>query len=306
MAERAPVELRVAQTIERHLGSRGSLESARNYTPLNLQGRVAVVTGASDGIGRGIAETFAIHGANLVLHGRNQARLEDVAEVAQGMGVRVETVTGEIAMPETAEAVKAVVAERYNGQTDILVNNAGGTRDRKMGSLRFADWKQVLEAHLNGAFLMADATWDSLTASQRARIINVGSISGIFGNSGQSNYSAAKAGLIGLTKAWAAELAPTQGTANLLAYGPVETKIWNSLARGAKMQVNAERKAKGEEPVAEDYDPFTPVKSRMVGGQFTSVKEAASKALFVASEMGDGITGQVIIVDAGVSALKLG
>lgn len=304
--DKEPIGQRLEQSVMRHLGPYVSISDARNYPPLNLVGRLAVVTGASDGIGKAIAETFAIHGANLVINGRNQERLEEVAEVAQAMGVRVEIARGDVALEETAQAVKSVIAERFSGRVvDILVNGAGSTKDRKMGSLRFADWRQVLETHLNGAFLMADATWESLKESGRARIISIGSISGIFGNEGQANYAAAKAGLVGLTKTWAAELAPYQGTANVLAFGPVETKIWKPLERAARMLENQNRKIRGEEPAPDDFDGLSPVKSRMLGGRFISVEEAASKALFLASELGNGITGQTIVVEAGITAMKL-
>lgn len=304
-----PIEQKVSEVVERHLGSNGSIEAARSYYPLSLKGRVAVITGASDGIGRGIAETFAIHGANLVIHGRNTQRLGEVAEIVSEMGVRAEVVAGEIANPDTAKGISDALVKMGDGervQIDILVNNAGGTKDRRMGSLRFSDWKRVVEDHLDGAFLTTDAVWEPLRASASyARIINIGSISGVFGNDGQVNYATAKAGLIGFTKALATELAPTGGTANLLAFGPVNTKIWAPLARGARMQLNIERKAMGEQPVGEDYDALQPVKSRMLERRFTTVTEAASKALFLASEMGYGITGQVILVDAGMSLLKL-
>lgn len=304
----ASIEQRVSETVQRHLGPNGSLEAARNYSPLSLDGSVAVITGASDGIGRGVTELFAIHGADLLIHGRNMGRLEEVADIARGMGSRVEIVAGEIANPETAAAIQKTLIEKFTDDkvhVDILVNNAGGTRDRKMGSLRFNDWRQVVGDHLDGAFLTADAIWLPLSASPHARIINIGSISGLTGNEGQANYSAAMAGLIGLTKTWATELAPTGGTANLLAFGPVDTKIWASLARGAKMQENAARKARGENPVGDDFDGLAPVKARMLGDRFLTVPEAASKALMLASSMGDGITAQAILIDAGISLLKL-
>lgn len=304
------IEQRVTETVQRHLGTDGSIEAARNYYPLSLVGRVAVVTGASDGIGRAIAETFAIHGADLVIHGRNTERLDEVAEVISAMGVRAEIVTGEIANPDTAkgifDALVKMGADDNKVKVDILVNNAGGTKDRKMGSLRFNDWKRVIEDHLDGAFLTTDAVWEPLrAAASYARVINIGSVSGILGNDGQVNYATAKAGLIGFTKTLAAELAPTGGTANLLAFGPVDTKIWAPLARGARMQINIERKAMGEEPVGDDYDALRPVKARMLENRFPKPHEAAAKALFLASEMGYGITGQAILVDGGISILRL-
>lgn len=310
MAITGSIEQKVTDTVERHLGSNSSIEIARSHPLLNLQGRTALVTGASSGIGRGIAEIFAIHGANLVIHGRNTQRLEEVAEIVQGMGCRVEIVAGEIADPKTAEKILPALVKIHEDddkvQIDILVNNAGSPKDRRMGSLRFGDWKQVIEDHLNGAFLTTNAVWDPLRASRnRARIINIGSISGILGNDGQISYATAKAGLIGFTRTLAIELLPTRGTANLLAFGPVGTKIWEPLSRGAIMQLNKERKLRGEGPVPDDYDPFVRVKSRMLNDRFISVPEAASKALFLASEMGNGITGEVISVDAGVSQFKL-
>lgn len=299
------IEQRVDNAIQRHLGPTGSIDIAKSYFPLSLSGRVAVISGASDGIGRGTAELFAIHGADLVVHGRNTKRLEEIAQLTQAMGSRVETVAGDISSPDTSANIARVLEEKFGRKLDILVNNVGSAKDKRMDKIDENDWNQVVDPHLKGAFLLARATWKHLTTSERARIINISSVSGVHGNDGQANYAAAMGGLISLAKTWAIELAPYEGTANAVAFGPVETKIWTPLARGARMQENIARKARGEEPVGADFDALAQVKTRMVGGRFITVEEAASKILFLASRMGDGITGQVIEVESGITAMKL-
>lgn len=311
MTELETPDPRVIDAVERHLGPvypralAEAQDGAIDYRPLNIEDRIAVISGASDGIGRATAELFAIHGADLIIHGRNEKRLGEVAELVHGLGSkRVEIVAGDISSPETAAKIAALVEERFDGKLDILVNNAGSAKDKRMDKLDENDWDQVVNAHLKGAFLLARANWAYLTSSDRARIINISSISGVHGNDGQANYSAAMGGLISMTRTWAIELADYRGTANALAFGPVDTKIWSPLARGARMQENAARKARGEEPVGEDFDALAPLKERMVGKRFITPEEAASKVLFLASRMGDGITGQVIEVEAGLTAMK--
>ncbi len=304
-AEQGPLQQRLEETFQRHFGmSPNFLDAVRSYPPHNLTGKVAVVTGSSDGVGRGIAERLAIHGADVVLHGRENSKLDPLAETLQSMRVRVETVNGNIQDPETAAKFAKVIAEKFDGHADILVNNAGSTRDLEMDKMTLEDWNLVIDTHLTGSFLTTKALWTPLKESPRARVIMVGSISGTHGNEGQANYSTAKAGLIGFTKDLAAELLDTDGTANLLAFGPIPTSIWDRSKKFLTIQATRESRRKGE-TLAEDFDVFAPVKAKMLGNDFVSVAQAASKALFLASSEGDGITGEVIIVSGGLTVFRM-
>lgn len=302
-AENRPsVAQRTQDTLERHLGNELGLDAIRLHPFLSLRGRVGVVTGASKGIGRGVAELLAIHEANLVIHGRDEARLTDLAEIIDHMGQRVEIVVGDTANPETANKLAAVVKDKFNGQTDIMVNNAGFANDKgfdKYGPKSWGEFGDAVEANLLGPLRMTSTVYRGIQAAKdNGRIISIGSVSGEYGLEGQVVYDASKAGMAGVTRAWGSELLKTGGTANMIAFGPVETAIWDrSRTIGRRLAERA-----GGDPTA---DPLQPVADRMIAKRFTTVEEAAQPVLYLASEMGSQTTRQVLVVDGGITALRL-
>ena len=189
-----------------------------------LSGRVALVTGASQGIGRATALRLARDGAQIALAARNAAKLDEVAaEIAAAGGV-AQTFTLDVASEESIKAcAKAVLA--HFGKVDILVNNAGITRDILALRMKRHDWDDVLTTNLTGAFLLTQACMSSMVKARWGRIINITSVVGETGQAGQANYAASKAGLIGLTKSLARELASRTITVNAVAPGYIETAM---------------------------------------------------------------------------------
>ena len=190
----------------------------------SLSGRIALVTGASQGIGRAIALRLAAEGAQVALAARSLARLEEVAGEMAVAGA-----TGKPFLLDLAEeaSIKACAKDvlAHFGKIDILVNNAGITRDMLALRMKRHDWDDVLSTNLTGVFLMTQACMGSMIKSRWGRIINVTSVVGEVGQAGQANYSASKAGLIGLTKALARELASRTITVNAVAPGFIETAM---------------------------------------------------------------------------------
>ena len=241
---------------------------------LALEGRVAMVTGSTRGIGRAIAQTLAGAGAKVAVIGRDQARAAEAAaaigHAAQGFACDV---TSE---PSVNAAVDAIAAAL--GPIDILVNNAGVTKDNVFLRLSDADWDLVLEANLKGAFRTIRAASRGMMKQRWGRIINVASVVGLIGNKGQANYAASKAGLIGLTKSIARELASRGITVNAVAPGFIDTDMTAALTPEQRetlaKQIPLERLGKPE--------------------------DVAAAVLFLASESAAYITGQVIVVDGGM------
>ncbi|OPY59403.1 MAG: 3-oxoacyl-(acyl-carrier-protein) reductase FabG [Pelotomaculum sp. PtaU1.Bin035] len=243
-----------------------------------LNGRVAIVTGASRGIGRAIAISLAQKGAAVLVNyaGRADAAAE-VAEVIRGAGGRVLVYQADVADPKGAEAmVKAAQAEF--GKVDILVNNAGITRDNLIFRMKDEDWDAVLGASLKGAFNCIKVAARGMFKNHYGRIINISSVAGLTGNSGQANYSAAKAGLIGLTKAMAKELGSRNITVNAIAPGFIDTEMTAGLPEGVK----------------ENMLTQVPLK------RFGRPEEVAELAAYLASDVAGYITGQTITIDGGM------
>ncbi|WP_263383744.1 3-oxoacyl-[acyl-carrier-protein] reductase [Granulicella arctica] len=189
-----------------------------------LEGRIALVTGASQGIGRACALELAKAGATVALAARNLDKLAEVAAEIQAAGGAAQTYALDVASEDSIkETVKAVIAA--HGSVGILVNNAGITRDILAMRMKKKDWDDVLTTNLTGAFLMSQAVMSSMVKARWGRIINITSVVGETGQAGQANYAASKAGLIGLTKALARELASRTITVNAVAPGFVETAM---------------------------------------------------------------------------------
>ncbi len=195
---------------------------------ISLEGRIALVTGASQGIGRACALTLAKAGAHVALAARNVAKLAEVAaeiEAAGGMAAPFEM---DLASEESIRAgTKAVLAQF--GKIEILVNNGGITRDGLMLRMKLADWDAVLTTNLTGSFLLSQAVCSSMLKVRWGRIINITSVVGETGQAGQANYAASKAGLIGLTKSMARELASRNITVNAVAPGYISTPMTDVL-----------------------------------------------------------------------------
>ncbi|HEX4308562.1 MAG TPA: 3-oxoacyl-[acyl-carrier-protein] reductase [Acidobacteriaceae bacterium] len=189
-----------------------------------LEGRTALVTGASQGIGRACALVLAASGAKVALAARNEAKLNDVAAEIATAGGAAAVFALDIASEESIRScAKGAIA--HFGTVEILVNNAGVTRDTLVLRMKRADWDEVLQTNLTGTFLMTQALLTPMLKARWGRIINISSVVGETGQAGQANYAASKAGLIGLTKSLARELASRNITANAIAPGYIETAM---------------------------------------------------------------------------------
>ena len=245
---------------------------------IDLSGKSALVTGGSRGIGRAIAHRLATQGADIAFSYRgNEAAAKEAAAEIEALGRRAVAIQGDVSDPEAAEAVVKAALDAF-GKVDILVNNAGITRDDLIMRMSIDAFREVLETNLFGAFYMTKAVTRPMLKAKGGRIVNITSVSGQAGQMGQANYSSAKAGLIGLTKATARELASRSITCNAVAPGFVLTELTSSLPEALQAQL-IER---------------TPL------GRFGTTEEIASAVAFLASDEAAYITGQVLAVDGGL------
>ena len=190
----------------------------------SLEGKTALVTGASQGIGRACAIEFAKTGARVVLAARNEAKLAEVAAEITAAGGTAHAVALDVASEDSIKTTAKALLAQF-GAVEILVNNAGVTRDGLMMRMKRADWDDVLNTNLTGAFLLTQAFVSSMLKARWGRIINISSVVARSGQAGQANYAASKAGLIGLTRSLARELASRGITANAVAPGYIETAM---------------------------------------------------------------------------------
>jgi 3-oxoacyl-[acyl-carrier protein] reductase len=242
-----------------------------------LQDKVAIVTGATRGIGCAIARTLAAQGARLVVVGTVQAAADAVAARLCQSGAEAIGVQANVALTEDVERLVEKAKEHF-GRVDILVNNAGVTRDGLILRMKDEDWDTVLDINLKGAFLCTRAVARLMTKQRSGRIINISSVVGQMGNAGQINYSASKAGLHGLTRATARELARRQITVNAVAPGFITTDMTDALSQQQRDELAA------GVPLA----------------RLGSVDDVAATVLFLASDQAGYITGQVIGVNGGM------
>ncbi len=245
----------------------------------DLTGRVALVTGASRGLGRAIALAFAQQGADVAVNYRGNA--DAAAETVTGIratGRAAEAIQGDTsAGREACEEIDKAALDAF-GTVDILVNNAGITRDNLLMRMDAEEWEAVLSTNLSGPFWMTRAIARPMMKARYGRIINMSSAAGRMGNPGQANYAAAKAGLIGLTKTTARELASRGITCNAIAPGLIETDLTASLPEAATAAIKT----------------LTPM------GYVGSVEDVAAAAVYLASDEARYVTGQVVGIDGGM------
>lgn len=250
----------------------------REHT-LSLAGRVAVVTGAARGIGRAIALALGRQGARVVVNYRERAAAADeVVRLAHAMGADAVAVQGDVSDPEAARAVIAAATERW-GKVDILVNNAGVALYRLLLDTTVEEWDRMMAVHLRGAFNCTKAALPSMIRHGYGRIINIASVWGVVGAANEVAYSAAKAGLIGFTKALAKEVGRGGITVNAVAPGVIETDMLNGLTTEEKAALA----------------DATPV------GRLGTPEDVAGIVVYLASPAGGFVTGQVIGADGGMT-----
>ena len=245
---------------------------------MSLEGKVALVTGGSRGIGRAICIRLAAMGALVYVNYVSRSlAAEETQQLIVEAGGRAEIIGFDVADGDAVhEACKKILAAA--GSIDILVNNAGITRDGLMARMKESEWDEVLNTNLKGAFLCAKAATRAMMKKKWGRIINIASVSGVAGNAGQVNYSAAKAGLIGLTKSMAREYASRNITVNSVAPGYIETEMTDLLDESTRQQI------KSEIPLA----------------SFGTPEDIAGAVAYLASVEGRYITGQTLHVNGGM------
>jgi len=241
----------------------------------SLEGKRALVTGASGGIGEAIARALHAQGAAVALSGRNRAALDSLAAA---LGDRAHVAPADLASAEAADGLIAEAAKAMGG-VDILVNNAGLTRDGLALRMSDADWNTVLDVNLGAAFRLSRAALRGMVRARWGRIVNITSVVGQTGNPGQANYAASKAGLVGMSKSLAAELAGRNITVNCVAPGFIATAMTDSLAEEQKARLMA----------------------AIPMGRFGAPADVAACVAFLASGEAGYITGQTLHVNGGMA-----
>jgi 3-oxoacyl-[acyl-carrier protein] reductase len=242
-----------------------------------LEGKNAVVTGGAAGIGKAIAETFAAEGAQVAICDLDRDAAERAAEEIRSTGSMARAYKTDVSDWANVSEVAQTILEDF-GAIDILVNNAGITRDNLIVRMSDEEWNNVLDVNLKGVFNFTKAVVPAMLRQRSGRIISIASVVGIIGNAGQANYSASKAGIIGLTKSLARELAPRGIHVNAIAPGFIKTRM---------TEVLSERQTSA-------------LLERIPFSRLGETKDVAQGALFLASELSDYITGQVLVIDGGM------
>jgi 3-oxoacyl-[acyl-carrier protein] reductase len=244
-----------------------------------LEGKTAVVTGGGRGIGRAICLAFAKEGAGIVVNDViGDQRTVEVVQMIEKFGGKAVAVIGNVAVRDDAGKIVQSAIEHF-GRIDILVNNAGVTRTAMLPKMTEEQWNEVVDVHLKGPFLCIQAASKYMMEQKRGKIINVTSVAGLVGTKGQINYSAAKGGVIALTKSAARELAEYGITVNAILLGIVSTEMSEKIRTDPKLK--------------EIY------RKRILLGRFAEPEDVAPAFVFLASNDSDYITGQILCVDGG-------
>ena len=246
---------------------------------MDFKDKVAIVTGASRGIGRAIALEFGGRGARVVVNfNQNSSAADEVAKKISESGGEAFTHQADVSVFEQADGLVKTAIEKY-GDLHILVNNAGITRDGLIMTMSESDWDDVIQTNLKSTFNCCKAAIRHMLRRRYGRIINIASVSGIMGNPGQTNYSASKAGQIGFTRALAREVASRTITVNAIAPGFIQTDIWSTVPEDAQESLM-------------DIIPL---------GRVGQPEEIAKAAAFLASDDAAYITGHILTVDGGIA-----
>ena len=243
-----------------------------------MKGKTAIVTGASRGIGRAVALALAEGGADIVInYAGNEGAALETAALCESHGVKTLVVRGDVALAEDCQHLVEATVKAF-GTVDILVNNAGITRDNVLMRMSDEEFDQVIATNLRGTYLMMKAVSRTMMKHRYGRIVNMASVVGLMGNAGQVNYAASKAGVIGMTKSFAREIAARGITVNAVAPGFIATDMTASLPEAA----------------------VAALKGSIPKGTLGSPEDVANAVKFLASEQSGYITGQVICVDGGM------
>lgn len=241
--------------------------------------QTAIVTGGSRGIGRAVAVRLAKDGMNLVINYRgNSAAAEETERLCRELGAEVLLVQGDVSRAEDCEKLAAQAKEAF-GRVDVLVNNAGITRDGLLARMTEEDFRAVLDVNLVGPWNMMKAVNRIMMKQRYGRIVNLSSVTGLMGNMGQTNYAAAKAGILGMTKSYAREVASRGITVNAVAPGFIDTDMTEAMSEGAKDKIV----------------------TGIPMGRTGKPEDVAEAVAFLASEQAGYITGEVLRVDGGMA-----
>ena len=253
-------------------------EAAATLLTVDLTDQVALVTGASQGLGKAMAVALGCSGAKVACVARSVEKLNATVEQITAAGGQALALPCDVKQRESVDQVVDTVVEKWD-RLDILVNNAGVTRDTLLPRMSDDEWDDVLVTNLRGAFLFARAASRVMMRARYGRIINISSVSGLIGNAGQTNYSASKAGLIGFTRSLSRELAGRKVTVNAVAPGFIESDMTRVLGEAL----------------------LTEAKKRIPAKRLGTPEEIAAAVLFLASPAAAYITGQVLTVDGGMT-----